>query len=206
MLKNVRSDVNSQGKAVEWTEMGIDLVLPLLECRATQGDLLLRKLKRLLLVTLSWFAAIVFLIEEAIWDWTGALMAKLGAVRLIRAIEARITALLPPWALVTFLLPSLILIPAKLIGLHAIATGHVLLGGSVFLLAKLLGMALFSRIFNLTRPALMQLAWFARLYTFVMFYRNRIHGYLDNWVAYQRIKLRIKTFVATVKSVFKHKT
>jgi hypothetical protein len=162
-----------------------------------------RKLKRLLLVPLSWFAAIIFLIEEFIWDKTAALMARLGTMRLVRAIETRISTLLPTWALVTFLLPSLILIPAKLIGLHAIARGHLLLGSGVFLLAKLLGMALFSRIFNLTRPALMQLMWFARLYAFVMLYRNRIHDYLDNWVAYQRIKLRIRTSIASVKSVFK---
>jgi hypothetical protein len=190
------------------TNLGIRLVtfLPLLECRANQGELLLHKIKRLLLVTLSWSAAIVFLIEEAIWDWTASLMAKLGAMRMVRAVETRISALLPRWALVTFLLPSLILIPAKLIGLHAIATGHLLLGGAVFLLAKLLGMALFSRIFNLTRPALMQLAWFSRLYAFVMYYRNRIHGYLDNWAAYQRVKLRVKALLASIKSFFKLET
>jgi hypothetical protein len=51
----------------------------------------------------------------------------------------------------------------------------------------------------------MQLGWFVRLYEFVMYYRNRIHAYLDNWPAYQRIKLRIKTVVTTIKSVFKRK-
>lgn len=165
----------------------------------------MQKLKRLLLIPLSWLAAIVFLIEEAIWDWTAKLMAKLGAVRLVHAIEKRIASLLPRWALVTFLLPSLILIPAKLIGLHAIASGHLFVGSGVFILAKLLGMALFSRIFNLTRPALMQLAWFVRLYEFVMRYRNRIHAYLDNWAAYQRIKLRIKAVADRIKSAFKRK-
>ena len=152
-------------------ESGKVLVLPLLECRANLGEILLHKIKRLLLVPLSWLAAIVFLIEEAIWDWTARLMARLGAVRLVHAIEKRIAALLPRWALVTFLLPSLILIPAKLIGLHAIASGHWIVGSGVFLMAKLMGMALFSRIFNLTRPALMQLAWFARMYNAVMHYR-----------------------------------
>ncbi len=181
----------------------IEVVLRLLECAAAHGDSLLQKLKRLMLVPLSWFAAIIFLIEEFIWDRTAAFMARLGAMRLVRAVETRISALLPPWALITFLLPSLILIPAKLIGLHAIASGHLLFGSGVFLLAKLLGMALFSRIFNLTRPALMQLVWFARLYAFVMLYRNRIHDYLDNWVAYQRIKLHIKSLVASFKSFFK---
>lgn len=163
----------------------------------------MQKIKRLLLVPLSWLAAIVFLIEEAIWDWTAKLMSKLGAMRLIRAIETRIAALHPRWALVTFLLPSLILIPAKLIGLHAIAAGHWLFGSAVFILAKLLGMALFSRIFNLTRPALMQLGWFARLYATVMYYRNRIHAYLDNWPAYQRIKHRILDMVNVIKSRFR---
>jgi hypothetical protein len=166
----------------------------------------LQKIKRLLLVPLSWLAAFVFLIEEAIWDWTAKLMAKLGAMRLVHAIEKHIASLLPRWALVTFLLPSLILIPAKLIGLHAITDGHLLVGSGVFLLAKLLGMALFSRIFNLTRPALMQLAWFARLYAFVMYYRNRIHAYLDNWPAYQRIKQRINTLVDSIKASFRRKT
>jgi hypothetical protein len=166
----------------------------------------LQKFKRLLLVPLSWLAAIVFLIEEAIWDWTAKFMARLGAVRLVHAIEIRITALPPRWALFTFLLPSLILIPAKLIGLHAIANGYWLFGSVVFILAKLLGMALFSRIFNLTRPALMQLAWFARLYAFVMHYRNLIHTYLDNWPAYQHIKQRIKALATSIKSVFKRKT
>lgn len=165
----------------------------------------MQKIKRLLLAPLSWLAAIVFLVEEAIWDWTAALMAKLGAVRFVHAVEKHIAALPPRWALFAFLLPTVTLIPAKLIGLHAIATGHWLIGSGVFLLAKLLGMALFSRIFNLTRPALMQLAWFARLYAFVMYYRNRIHAYLDNWPAYQRIKQHIKALAASIKSVFKRK-
>ena len=52
----------------------------------------------------------------------------------------------------------------------------------------------------------MQLKWFARFYVFVMYYRNRIHAYLDNWPAYQRIKQHIKTLVASIKSVFKRKT
>jgi hypothetical protein len=160
-------------------------------------------LKRLLLAPLSWLAAIVFLIEEAIWDWTARLMARLGAVRLVHAIETHIAALPPRWALFTFLLPSLTLIPAKLLGLHAIASGHWLIGGAILAVAKLLGMALFSRIFNLTRPALMQLAWFARLYAFVMYYRNRIHAYLDNWATYQRIKQHIRTLVDGIKARFK---
>jgi hypothetical protein len=164
-----------------------------------------QKLRRLLLAPFTWLAAIVFLIEEAIWDWTAKLMARLGAVRMVHAIEQRIVALPPRWALFTFLLPSLILVPAKLVGLHAIAAGHWLIGSGVFLLAKFAGMALFSRIFNLTRPALLQLKWFAVLYTKIMYYRNRTHDYLNHWQAYQHVKQRIHALGTAIRLRFKHK-
>lgn len=157
---------------------------------------------RFLLTPFTWLAAIVFLIEEAIWDWTAAFMAKLGAIRFIHAIEKRIAALPPRWAFFTFLLPSLILVPAKLIGLHAIAKGHWIFGSIVFVLAKIAGMALFSRIFNLTRPALMKFDWFVRLYTKVMFYRNRIHDYLAQWQAYQLVKQKIHALILNIKTMF----
>ena len=159
----------------------------------------MKALKRWLVTPLVWLAATIFLIEEAIWDWTARLMARLGAIRMIRAVERHISSLRPRWAFVAFVLPSTILIPAKLIGLHVLAKGAWLLGASIFLVAKIIGMALFARIFNLTRPALMQLPWFARLYDKVMHYRNRIHAYLDHWPAYQRVKRKILALAAFVK-------
>lgn len=159
------------------------------------------RIRRILLTPLVWVAAAVFLFEELLWDWTAALMARLGAVRLVRAVERRIAALSPRWALVAFLLPSLTIVPAKLVGLHAMASGHWLLGGGIIGVAKLVGMALFSRIFNLTRPALMRVQWFVRLYEKVMSYRNRIHDYLDQWEAYQQLKRKL----AMVRLLFRGK-
>lgn len=161
----------------------------------------MKLLKRLLITPLVWLAAIVFLIEEFIWDATARFMARLGALRYVHAVEKLIASLPPRWALIAFLLPSVILIPAKLIGLHAIAQGHWLLGGTTFAAAKIAGMALFSRIFNLTRASLMQLGWFAWLYAFVMHYRNRIHAYLEQWAAYQRVKRKL----AAIRFMFKGK-
>jgi hypothetical protein len=102
-----------------------------------------------------------------------------------------------------FLLPSLILIPAKLIGLSAIASGHWFFGAAIFVGVKLLGMALFARIFNLTRPALMQIRWVAGLYNKVMFYLNLIHSYLDQWPASQLVKKTVKSLIARVKAILR---
>ena len=156
-------------------------------------------MKRILLTLFIWLAAMIFLIEEFIWDWAARLMACLGAVRLVHAVEQLIVELPPRWAVFAFLLPSSTLIPAKLVGLHAMANGHWIFGSMIFLMAKLIGMALFSRIFNLTRPALMQVRWFARFYEKVMHYRNRIHAYLDHWLAYQRAKQRIRSLIGSIK-------
>lgn len=159
----------------------------------------MKRLKRLLLTPLIWLAAIIFLLEEFLWDLSAKFMARLGALRVIHAIEKHIAALPPRWAIFAFLLPSTILIPAKLIGLHAIANGHWLAGSVTFILAKIAGMALFSRIFNLTRPALMQISRFASLYEWVMMYRNRIHNYLDNWAAYQQSKRALRAAMLMFK-------
>ncbi|MCE9550809.1 MAG: hypothetical protein K8R50_07370 [Betaproteobacteria bacterium] len=160
-------------------------------------------MKRLILAPLTWLAAMFFLIEEFIWDQTARLMAWLGTLPVVRAIERHIAGLSPRWAVFAFLLPSSTLIPAKLIGLHAIATGHWYFGAAIIVVAKLLGIALFSRIFNLTRPALMQVSWFAWLYNRVMYYRNLIHSYLDQWAAYQLVKQRIKSLIARIKAIIR---
>ncbi len=163
----------------------------------------LRKLKRVALAPFIWLAAAVFLIEEAIWDWTAALMARLGAIRAVHAVEKHIAALRPRWAFLAFILPSLIFIPAKLLGVEAIAAGHWVLGSGVFLFAKIAGFALFSRIFNLTRPTLMQLVWFSRAYAWIMGYRNRIHAYLDGWQAYQQIRQRVRALLQGIRSALR---
>jgi hypothetical protein len=159
----------------------------------------MKKIKRILLTPLLWLAASLFLIEEFIWDSTAKFMARLGAIRAVHVVEKRIATLPPRWAILAFLLPSGILIPAKLIGLHAISQGHWLLGSLTFVVAKIAGMAFFSRIFNLTRPALLHINWFASLYNWVMVYRNRIHAYLDNWSAYQRVKRSLSTMLRIIK-------
>lgn len=80
------------------------------------------------------------------------------------AIEAGIRRL-PPWpALLLFGAPGVALVPVKLFALWLMASGQQWLGVAVIVAAKVLGTAIVARLFALTQPALMQLAWFARGY------------------------------------------
>ena len=72
---------------------------------------------------------------------------------------------LPPYgALLALGVPSAILIPAKLLGVYLLATGHFITAAAVIVAAKFASTALIARIFLLTKPALMQMPWFAYAY------------------------------------------
>ncbi|HSH90019.1 MAG TPA: hypothetical protein VK996_08525 [Ramlibacter sp.] len=121
-------------------------------------------LRRMLRHAFSALVALVLLFEE--WGWVplAALLAKLARLPVFAWIERRIRAL-PPWAAIcTFALPALALLPVKVLALFLMGRGQPMLGLAVLLGAKVAGTALVARIFILTQPALMQLAWFARWY------------------------------------------
>ncbi len=116
--------------------------------------------------------ALLILFEEWGWDPLQRLMARIGRLPVLRRLEALITRLPPRAALAVFLLPTLLLLPVKLLALWLIGQGTALLGGVVVVVAKVVGTALVARLFTLTRPALMTMSWFAGL-----------HGRWSGWKA-----------------------
>ena len=122
--------------------------------------------------------ALVILFEEWGWAPISRLMARIGDLPVFRQIEALIKRLPPYAALALFLLPTLMLLPIKLLALWLIGIGRAKLGLLVILLAKVVGTAVVARLFALTQPALMQLAWFARWYARWLDWK----GQLLSWV------------------------
>ena len=123
-----------------------------------------RALARVLRAVATGVLALVILFEEWGWEPLQRLAARLFRLPLLRRIEAAIAALPPGAALAAFLVPTLMLLPVKLAALWLIGHGHALLGALSIVGAKLFGTALVARLFTLTRPALLRMAWFARLY------------------------------------------
>jgi len=119
---------------------------------------------RLLKAVLGGLLALLILFEEWGWEPLQRALARIGQLPGLRWLERRISALPPYAALALFLVPTLMLLPVKLLALWTISRGKLVLGTLVILGAKLLGTAVVARLFTLTRPALMQLPWFARLY------------------------------------------
>jgi len=131
-------------------------------------------LKRLLIWLATWLVGLVLLFEEWGWEHLAAAMAWLGRWPGLRHLEALIRRLPPYAALAMFAAPVLALLPVKLLALYWISQGHAALGVLVIVSAKLLGTAVLARLFGLTQPALMRLAWFARLFRRWMTFKTRV--------------------------------
>ena len=109
--------------------------------------------------------ALLILFEE--WGWEPLKRAMAWVMRWPPlAVLERFVERLPPYAaLAVFALPTLLLVPIKLLALWLIGNGQAMLGLVVIVAAKVAGTALIARLFHLTQPALMRLPWFARLYS-----------------------------------------
>ena len=161
-----------------------------------------RWLNRILTTPLMFVAALILFVEEVLWEAAKRLMAQLGRLALIHWLEVAIGRLPPYGAAAVFLLPGTLLLPVKIGALWLIAHGHTLTGLQLIIAAKLLGTALVARIFTLTRPALMTIVWFARLYAWVMAWRARIYGFVkasSTWQALLRWRARMRAWFARLK-------
>ncbi len=141
--------------------------------------------RRLLRGIFAVFAALWMVLEEWIWDSLTAAMRWLGRLPPVRWLEVRIARLSPRAAMAVFVVPWLLLLPAKILSLWFLSTGHMALGVLVFVVAKLIGTALLARLFTLTKPALLQIAWFRRFYGWFTALKNRLYTYVKSLRAYQ---------------------
>ena len=108
--------------------------------------------------------ALIILFEEWGWEPLRRALAWIARLPPLAWLERRIAALPPYAALAVFIGPTLLLLPVKLGALWLIGIGHAGLGLALIVMAKLVGTALLARLFQLTQPALMRLAWFASVY------------------------------------------
>lgn len=145
-------------------------------------------IRRLLRHAFTAVVALILVFEEWGWERLSALMGRLERMPVWAWMERRIRAV-PPWgAIVLFALPALALLPIKVLALFLIGRGHPVFGMMVLLAAKLVGTALLARLFTLTQPALMRLAWFARWYPRWKAWKDRLIEQVHNSALWQAVR------------------
>ncbi len=150
----------------------------------------MRRINRFLLILL----ALVFLLEAWLWDHLAPLVAWVVARLPLRTLKdksaAGISGLPPAATLVVFVIPFIVLLPLKFAEFYLLAHRKWFAAIVVLVLAKLLGLGVTAFIFDLTRPKLLQMAWFRWLYEKVLGWLDWAHALVDP------IKQRIRRLLA----------
>jgi len=127
--------------------------------------------------------AIIFLIEAWLWDHLEPIVAWFVALIPLRAFKAwlaeRIDTLSPAMTLIVFIVPVIPLFPLKLVGFWLLAHEYWLSAILTIIFAKFLGVGVAAFIFDVTRPKLLEMAWFESLYEFVIGLRAKANALVD---------------------------
>ena len=134
--------------------------------------------------------AVIFLIEAWLWDHLEPIVAAVVARIPLRAFKAwlaeRVDTLSPAMTLIVFIVPVIPLFPLKLIGLWLLANEYWVSAILTIIFAKFLGVGVAAFIFDVTRDKLLEMAWFEKLYDFIIGLRAKASALVEP------IKLRIK--------------
>jgi hypothetical protein len=151
----------------------------------------MRRLLRPVLILL----ALIFLFEAWLWERLAPVVAWIVARIPLHALKLRMAAAierLPPAAtLAVFIAPVLLLLPLKFLGIWMLAHGLWLGALGVLALAKVAGLGVTAFVFDLTRPKLLELLWFRRLYQRVTVWLDWAHQLIDP------IKRRLRSMLRT---------
>jgi hypothetical protein len=124
--------------------------------------------------------AVIFLIEAWLWDHLEPIVAWVVAKLPLQAFKTwladRVDTLSPAMTLIVFAVPVIPLFPLKLVGLYLLTHEYWLSAVFTILFAKLVGVGITAFVFDVTRPKLLEMGWFERLYEFVISLRAAHHG------------------------------
>lgn len=143
--------------------------------------------------------AVFVVFEEWGWEPLSRLVGRLAKLRFWADMESGISGLSPRASLVVLAMPWVILVPIKLLALWLLATGQIAIAVLAIVSGKVAGTAVVARLFTLTKPSLMQMGWFARLYARWDRIKKRI---LDQarathtWARVRLFKLRMQLLIS----------
>ena len=138
---------------------------------------------RRLLQPLWVLLAIIFLIEAWLWDHLEPIVAWVVASIPLRAFKQwlaeRVDTLSPAMTLIVFIVPVIPLFPLKLVGIWLLAHEYWTSAVFTILFAKFLGVGVTAFVFDVTRPKLLEMEWFEKLYDFIIALRVKARALVD---------------------------
>jgi len=149
------------------------------------------------------FAAAVVFVEQVLIRYLNMMMVAVARWPPIARLEGWLMTL-PPWAAVlTFAMPSIIILPVKVSALWFAAHHRFALATAAVVLGKIMATAIVARLYRILRPTMMQLRWFAWADTKFFAWRDWAYAFVKSLPAWQEAKAlvqRARTWLAELVS------
>ncbi len=147
-----------------------------------------RRLRKFFWSILVFVLALFIIFQEWIWNSVKPILEYFSRFRIIQKIEAWICTLGPYPSIALFLVPFSATHIIEFWALGLTATGHVYLGFIIYGVSKFGGFMVLTRIFTLTRPKLMTVAWFKSSYDWFIEKKDLLHEKLEEMGVWKKIK------------------
>lgn len=145
-----------------------------------------QRLKHVLELVLVPIAAAVVFLEQTLIRYLNMMMAAFARLPLVARLEAFLVRL-PPWAAVlVFAAPSILILPVKLAAFWFAMHRHFALAFVAVALGKVLATAIVARLYQILRPTLMSLRWFAWADRKFFQWRDWAYGFVRNLPAWRK--------------------
>ena len=125
------------------------------------------------------------ILDELLFPLVRPLLRWLGALQLFQALGRWIAGSPPYVVLVVLAVPFLIIEPVKVLAVYWTATGHVIAGGGLLIVAHTVSILTCERIYHVGHAPLMRIVWFARLMTWVIGLRDKALGWAKSTAAWR---------------------
>ncbi len=130
------------------------------------------------------------------------LMRWLAKLRFVIRLNEMIAGL-PAYAVLALLVfPFAVAEPAKVYALYLMASGHVIIGAAAMIAAYLVSIVVVDRIFEAGKPKLFTIPWFLKLWTWLVFYRDRMLVWLKStyvWKRASEVKQRFRGWILAMR-------
>lgn len=153
---------------------------------------------------LSVCVVVYVVIDELLTGILWPAIAGLSRLKIFRLIGDAIASLPPYGVLVLLGVPFVIIEPVKVFALYWIATGHLVQGPILLVLAHVLSILSCDRIYHSGHAKLMQIAWFKRLMTWLVGLRDLALGWVRSTALWRTVSGTVsalrKRIVALVRA------
>jgi len=151
-----------------------------------------RPFKRALEVVLVPIAAAIIFLEQVLIKYLNVAMAAFARLTWVARFEAWLLTLPPYGALLAFALPSILILPVKVVTLWCTLHGRYTLALLTLVAGKILGTAILARLYRILQPKLMSIPWFAWADTRFFYWRDRAYAFVKALPAWQQAAALIK--------------